>query len=373
VNLALARGMIGRPGCGLMPIRGHSGVQGGAEVGCVPNHFPGYVPVDAEGARHMEELWGFPVPDRPGLMAGEMVDAAHAGALDLLWCIGGNFLETLPDPGYVGEALARVPLRVHQDVVVSPTMLLEPGEEDGGVLLLPATTRYEQPGGGTETTTERRIVFSPEIPGRRIGAARSEWQVLQDLVARVDPTRGTRMRFADAAAIRAEIAQAVPDYAGIEGLARKGDQVQWGGPRLCERDGRPWFPTSDGRARFTAVPLEADGRIEAPPPGWFRVSTRRGRQFNSMRWAERDPLTGASRDEVLMSGADCTRLGLAPGDRVRLRSSAGVFEARIRIAPIRSGNLQVHWPEGNVLIPRGRFDPRCGEPDYNALVEVIRP
>ncbi|HSJ95798.1 MAG TPA: molybdopterin-dependent oxidoreductase, partial [Myxococcota bacterium] len=162
VNLALARGMIGRPGCGLMPIRGHSGVQGGAEVGCVPNAFPGYVPVDAEGARRMEAHWGFAPPAGPGLTAGEMVEAAHAGALDLLWCVGGNFVETLPDPAWVREALARVPLRVHQDVVVSPTMLAEPAP-GGAVLLLPATTRYEQPGGGTETTTERRIVFSPEI------------------------------------------------------------------------------------------------------------------------------------------------------------------------------------------------------------------
>jgi len=363
VNLALARGMVGRAHCGLMPIRGHSGVQGGAEVGCVPTHFPGYLPVDADGARRIQALWGFPVPDWRGWMAGEMVEAAHAGAVDVLWCVGGNFVETLPDPDFVREALARVPLRVHQDIVVSPTMLAEPGDE---VLLLPATTRYEQPGGGTETTTERRIVFSPEIPGRRIGEARSEWQVLVDLLRRVDARRASHVEFADSASIRADIARAVPFYAGIERLRAKGDSFQYGGARLCESDGVPHFPTEDGRAHFAAVPL-GDAAI---PDGRFRASTRRGRQFNSMLWGERDPLTGARRDEVLMSAEDCERLGLRAGDRVRLVSETGSLECRIRVAPIRPRNLQLHWPEGNALIARGRYDPRCGEPDYNALVEV---
>ena len=374
LNLALARGMIGRPGCGVMPIRGHSGVQGGAEVGCVPNAFPGGVPVDAEGAKRMEAHWGFAPPDWPGYTAGQMVEAAGEDALDVLWCIGGNFVETLPDPEWVRAALARVPVRVHQDIVVSPTMLADPAP-GGAVYLLPATTRYEQPGGGTETTTERRIVFSPEIPGRRIGEARAEWQVLLELLRRVDPARGARVGFADAAAIRAEIARVVPDYAGIERLAKKGDQVQWGGPRLCERDGRPWFPTTDGRAHCAPVPLalRPDAPEEPPiPEGRFRVSTRRGKQFNSMVWDERDPLTGAERDAVLISAEDAARLGLREGARVRLRSETGAFEGRLRIAPIRPGNLQVHWPEGNALIAHGRYDPRCGEPDYNALV-VLEP
>jgi predicted molibdopterin-dependent oxidoreductase YjgC len=361
VNLALARGMVGRENCGLMPIRGHSGVQGGAEVGAVPNHFPGGVPVDAEGAEHVASLWGFAVPEWPGYMAGEMVERAHEGALDLLWSIGGNFVETLPEPARVREALERVPLRVHQDIVLSATMLVDPADE---VLLLPATTRYEQPGGGTETTTERRIIFSPEIPGHRIGEARSEWQVLIDLLRRVNPERAAKLALPDAAAIRRDIARAVPFYAGIEKLERKGDQVQWGGRRLC--DGAV-FPTEQGRARFATVPLGDD-----VPAGRFRVSTRRGKQFNSMLWGERDPLTGARRDDVLISASDCRALGLSQGDRLRLRSEVGEFEVRVRIAPIRPRNLQVHWPEGNCIIRRGRFDPRCGEPDYNAIVEVER-
>jgi len=373
LNLALARGMVGRERTGLMPIRGHSGVQGGAEVGAVPNYYPGGVAVGAEGARLLGSLWDFPVPAWPGLTASEMVDSCGEGAIDLLWCVGGNFVETLPDPDRVRAQLARVPLRVHHDLIVSPTMLVDPAP-GGAVLLLPATTRYEQPGGGTQTTTERRIVFSPEIPGRRIGEARSEWQVLLDLLARVDPVRAKRVGCADAAAIRADIARAVPAYDGIQRLYTKGDQLQWGGARLCERDGAPHFELPDGRAHAAVIPLEASlfDPPEAPlPDDRFRISTRRGKQFNSMIWDDRDSLTGAARDDVLISAEDVARLGLREGQRVRLRSDVGEMEAHVRTAPILARNLQVHWPEGNVLIRRGRVDPRCGEPDYNAVVEVI--
>jgi molybdopterin-dependent oxidoreductase alpha subunit len=363
VNLALARGMVGRPHCGLMPIRGHSGVQGGAEVGAVPNAFPGGRPVDEESAKTLEELWGFPVPTSKGWSAVEMIEAAHAGELDVLYSVGGNFLETLPEPDWVREALERVPLRVHQDVVVSPAMLVDPPDT---VLLLPAATRYEQRGGGTETTTERRIIFSPEIPGRRIGEARGEWEILQELAQRVDPERRHCVDFADGAAIREEIARAAPLYDGIQDLAHQGDMVQWGGERLCEG----WnFPTPDRRARFTRIEL---GQEELPA-GRYRVSTRRGRQFNSMLWADRDPLTGAGRDEILISNEDRERLGLRDGDRVRLRSPIGSLEGRVKSAPIRPGNLQVHWPEGNAIIQRGHGDPRCGIPDYNAVVQIEIP
>ncbi|MEE9593176.1 MAG: molybdopterin-dependent oxidoreductase, partial [Thermoplasmata archaeon] len=290
-NLALARGMVGRTGCGLMPIRGHSGVQGGAEVGCVPDKFPGGVPVSGQAASDFEALWGFRPPTDPGLNAVEMIHRAHAGGLDVLYSLGGNFLETLPEPEVIREALARVPLRVHQDIVLTSQMLVEPAES---VLLLPAATRYEQRGGGTETSTERRIYFSPEIPGPRPGEARTEWEILLDLAARVRPEQEDVIRVEDPADIRTEIAKAVPFYGGIQNLREKGDAIQWGGPRLCEGG---TFPMPDGRARFTPLaPPEVD-----LPEGWFLLSTRRGKQFNSMVHAERDPMIGARRDDVLIS------------------------------------------------------------------------
>ncbi|MCI0523792.1 MAG: FdhF/YdeP family oxidoreductase [Acidobacteria bacterium] len=369
VDLALARGFVGHPKSGLMAIRGHSGVQGGAEVGCVPNQFPGGVAVNEEGAARMRELWGFDVPAQRGLNAVEMIDAAHEGQLDWFYISGGNFLETLPEPDYVREAIERVPTRIHQDIVLSPQMFVEPNDL---VLLLPAQTRYEQRGGGTETSTERRILFSPEIPGRRIGEAKAEWEIPMLIAELAKPASAHLIHFDDAQAIRSEIARAVPAYDGIQSLKKTGDQVQWGGERLCETrdaDGRivPNFPTGDGRARFSLIEIE-----EPLNDGKLRLSTRRGKQFNSIVHRDRDPLNGARRDDVLMNEEDARRLGLADGDAVLVRSEVGELRGRCRIAPIAAGNVQTHWPEGNVLVKRGVRDLECGIPDYNAVVEIER-
>jgi molybdopterin-dependent oxidoreductase alpha subunit len=361
VNLVLARGMVGREKCGLMPIRGHSGVQGGAEVGCVPWSLPGGDPISPETAKRFSNLWGFPVPDERGLSAVEMIEAAHERRIDVLYSAGGNFLETLPEPWFVRKALERVPLRVHQDIVLTPSMLVDPAD---AVVLLPARTRYEQRGGGTETTTERYIIFSPEIPGRRVGESRSEWEIFMELAERVYPERKHGIHWEDAAHIREEMARAVPFYEGIQRLKKKGDALQWGGPRLCEQG---QFKTPDGKAHFTAL---RPPQVEIAD-GWFLMSTRRGKQFNSMVHEEYDPLTGAARDEVFLNREDARRLGLRAGDPVLLRSEVGEYRGRVKLMPIKLRNVQTHWPEGNVLIRRGVRDPVSGIPNYNALVQVI--
>ena len=353
VNVGLARGWVGRENVGLMPIRGHSGVQGGAEVGCAPA-------LDEPQQRRFEEAWGFALPRFKGLTAAEMVDAAYRGGLDTFWTVGGNFLETLPDPPAVAQALGRVATRVHQDVVVSSMMLVPPADS---VILLPATTRYESPGGGSETSTERRIIFSPEVFGRRVGSAKPEWEVFGEVAARVRPDLADRVRFASSQAIRDEIGATVPLYAGIEKLSRRGDEVQWGGPRLYQD--QP-FATPDGKARFSVV----RSRERRAPDGAYYVSTRRGKQFNSMVQHAVDPLTGAARDDVLISREDAARLGIRNGDRVRLISGAGSYTGRAKLDRIKPRNLEVHWPEGNCLLSREEIDTASREPDYNAIVHL---
>jgi predicted molibdopterin-dependent oxidoreductase YjgC len=316
--------------------------------------------VNAENASALGERWGFDVPARPGLTAPAMLDAAAAGELDVLFSVGGNFLEVLPEPKAVERALERIPLRVHMDIVASRQMLVDPGED---VLLLPATTRYEIAGGVTETTTERRVVLSPEIPGPRIAEARPEWEVLLDLARRVRPERGAALSHAGTPELRREIAEVVPLYAGIEELREGGDSFQYGGPRLCEGQ---VFPTADGLARFIDFEIpEAE-----PLKGRLRLATRRGKQFNSMVQERRDAITGAGREAVLINLADAERFGVGEGDEVVLRSASGELRCRVLVAPIAPGNAQVHWPEGNVLIGDGRRSPGAGIPDYNALVTL---
>jgi len=359
VNLALARGFVGREHCGLMPIRGHSGVQGGGEMGCVPDTLPGGRKLNAQNAAELSQLWGFAVPEPPGLMAGDMLDAAQAETLDLFYCIGGNFLETLPDPAWVQRALQKIPVRVHQDILLSSQMLVDASEL---TLLLPTTTRYEMPGGGTETSTERQIIFSPEIPGPRIGEARSEWEVLVELAQRVKPHQAEQIAFASSAAIRQEIAEICPDYAGVQHLSQAGDHLQWGGRLLAESR----FRTPDGKAAFSALtPPEVK-----LPEGSFRLSTRRGKQFNSMVQRETDPLTGARRLDILIAEADLQALQLRPGQAIVLTSDHGSFQGFARPAQVVPGNLQAHWPECNTLLPPDQRSRPSGVPDYNVQVRL---
>jgi len=247
VNLALARGMIGREKCGIMPIRGDSGVQGGGECGSEPDMFPGGFSVNEESARRFSNLWRHPVSSAPGLTVPQMLEAAHRGEIKFLYSIGSNLFETMPDVNFVAAAIARVPFRVHQDIVLNASMLLDAEE---AVLLLPAQTRYEQRGGGTSTSTDRRIRFTPEIPGHRIGAVRPEWEI-PALIGRKTMSNGALLfPFVDTQSIREEMARVMPMYQGIDKLTREGDQLQWGGPYLY-KGGFANMPNQ--RARFTVL------------------------------------------------------------------------------------------------------------------------
>ncbi|MGH9713462.1 MAG: FdhF/YdeP family oxidoreductase [Candidatus Acidiferrales bacterium] len=362
VNLQLAKGNVGRERTGLMPIRGHSGVQGGAEMGGQPGAYVMGAAVSEETARRFAqpEYWGFEPPAWKGLTAAAMILAAGRGEIDALWQSGGNFIDTLPEPEKVRQAVGRIRLRIHQDILVSSNMLVDPAET---VLLLPSRTRYEQRGGGTETSTERRVIYSPEIPGPRPGEAKDEWEVPVLVARHADPSRAAKsFPWQDTQDIRNEIDRVCPTYDGIANLRKKGDQFQYGGPRLLVDR----FLTPDGEGHFSAVELPEE-RI---PEGRFLLSTRRGRQFNSLIHGNVDPITGAGRDAIFMSQEDADRLGLRDGEPILLRNDRGEFRGRVRIDRIKPGCVQGHWPEVNVLVPAGCLDP-SGVPDYNAIVEII--
>jgi len=364
VNLQLAKGNVGRPHTGLMPIRGHSGVQGGAEMGGMPAAYIMGSPVSEENAKKFasEEYWGFEPPTWKGLSAAHMVLAAERGEIDALWQSGGNFKQTLPEPDLVHRALGRIRLRVHQDIVANPTMFVDPADT---VVLLPSRTRYEQRGGGTETTTERRIIYSPEIPGPRPCEAMDEWEIPVLVARKLDPARASKIfPWRDTQDIRDEIDRVCPTYRGIANMKKKGDNFQYGGRRLLVDK----FLTPDGLGHFSIVNLPE----ERVPEGRFLLATRRGKQFNSILLDKTDPITGARRDDVIMAKEDAERLGLKNGDSITLRNELGVFQGRVRIDRMKPGCIQAHWPEINVLIPAGRLDP-SGVPDYNATVGLIAP
>ena len=193
--------------------------------------------------------------------------------------------------------------------------------------------------------------------------ARAEWLIPALIGRALSATIGGCSPGSRRADVRAEMGRIMPLYAGIEGLAAEGQWVQWGGARLGQ-DGFPNMP--DGRAQFSTVAIPTP----VLPAGKIMLTTRRGKQFNSITYGQKDPITASRRrDVVLFHAEDLRELGIADGERVLLRSEAGAMEATARPGPCRRRHAQAFWPEANVLLSR-IYDPVSGEPDYNAVVSV---
>jgi hypothetical protein len=212
----------------------------------------------------------------------------------------------MPDPAAVADGLGRVGTRIHHDVVLSSMMLAEPQDT---VLLLPATTRYESPGGGTETSTERRLIFSPEVRGRRIGSAKPEWEVLGEVAARVRPDLAEKVRFTSSQQIRDESrARCLSTRASNRCGGRRRDQ--WAGSTSGVFTRR--------KARFSTVTPPARrgaGTLPSPPGGKVQSMVSGG------------PFRRAG---GRLHARPSARAGPAPGRR-RASSPAGSFTGRARV------------------------------------------
>jgi anaerobic selenocysteine-containing dehydrogenase len=197
-----------------------------------------------------------------------------------------------------------------------------------------------------------------------VGEARCEWEIFTELAARVRPDQRKRITFASAEDVRQDIAAAMPRYKGIERLSKKGDQVQYGGRYLYAGG---VFETPDKMGHFTPLtPPELE-----LPSGKFMLSTRRGKQFNSMIHAKKDAITGAGRDALFICQQDAAALGLKENDRVTVKSDNGArMELQVHIDHMHSRSVQAFWPECNPLIRRRVYDAAAGVPDYNAIVEI---
>jgi hypothetical protein len=197
------------------------------------------------------------------------IAASAAGDVDVFWIVGGNMLETLPRPleaARPGAAAAAHPSG-HRAVVV------DAGRRRRRRCCPAAATRYESPGGGTETSTERRIIFSPEIPAGASDPAKPEWWVFREVMRRARPER-REVGLADAAAIRARSTRPCRCTRASSGW--RGRATRCSGAAALFADGR--FATADGLARFARWPARAAARarhVRCSRPG-------RGKQFNSM-------------------------------------------------------------------------------------------
>ena len=251
-NLHLSKGALGRANSGLLPLQ-EFGFFGGRDCGISPVEYPGRIAVGQEHSDRFSDLWGHDIDYGVGRSFKEIVSACHAGDIDFLYHLVGalqtDFAEAMEQ-----SALQHVGLRIHQATHLSQSILVEPGEL---LVILPEESRYEQKGGGTSTSMDRRISFSPQIPGHSvIGEAKPAWQIPGLVATSVNPSLRTALTYEDSQDIRIEMANAMPRYCRIDELQKEGDHWQWGASQLCSDGDFSNMP--GGRAVFFVLET-ADG------------------------------------------------------------------------------------------------------------------
>jgi molybdopterin-dependent oxidoreductase alpha subunit len=359
-NLALARGFLGRPGTGLLPIRGHSNVQGVGSMGVTPALKQAF-------AAKLEERYGIRVPAEPGQHTYASMVAASEGRIRAAVLLGGNLFASNPDRAWSAAALRRIPL------TFSLTTKLNEGHVHGRgqtAIVAPALARDEEPQPTTQESMFNLVRLSAGGEPAVAGEMRSEVEIVAELAERIlAPGRFDWRALRSHARLRQEIAQAVPGFPAIAEIDRPGGaggEFQIAGRTFHQ--GR--FATASGRARFTVPPLPRF----SPAAGEFRLMTLRSEgQFNTVVYEEEDLYRGTRRrDVVMMAAEDGARLGVAEGERVEVRTEAGAMQAAVSYADIRSGSLAMYYPEANLLVPR-RIDPRSKTPAFKSVIARVRP
>jgi molybdopterin-dependent oxidoreductase alpha subunit len=353
-NLALLRGMVGGPGRGLLPLRGHSNVQGVGSMGVAPALKPQF-------AARLADVLGVKPPPPGGLDTLACLEAAHGGRMGFAWCQGGNLYGASPDAAFASAALGRIDLVVYLSTTLNTGHVLGRGRE---TIILPVLPRDEEPQATTQESMFCYVRRSDGGPPRHQGP-RSEVEILaevaESLMGRGGPVDWRGMR--DHARIRAAIAAVVPGYAPIGDLDRGGGEFVVEGRTLHE----PRFPTPDGRARMRVVALDDSKALR---PDELRLMTVRSEgQFNTVVYEEEDVYRGTRRrDVIMMNRGDIERLGLVAGGAVRVSSSAGSLAGvRVAVADVPAGNGVMYFPEANVLIGR-QVDAESRTPAYKGCV-----
>jgi molybdopterin-dependent oxidoreductase alpha subunit len=355
-NLALMRGMCGRPRAGLMPIRGHSNVQGIGSVGVTPQLKQAVF--DA-----LERELAVRLPTSAGLDTLGCVEAAMAERLKVGFCLGGNLYGSNPDATYAAEALSRLDLLVYLNTT------LNTGHAHGlarETIILPVLARDEEPQATTQESMFNYVRLSDGGPRRHEGP-RSEVEIIAEIAERTmgtGPVDFASMR--DTGKIRQAIAKVVPGFEKLAEIDRTKQEFQIAGRTFHQ----PKFTTSDGRAKLHIhkLPELAGGENS------LRLMTVRSEgQFNTVVYEDEDLYRGQERrDVILLHPDDMRRLGLAEDQRVTVRSSIGALPNILaRSFPeIRAGNALMYYPEANVLVPR-QADPLSRTPAFKSVIVTI--
>jgi molybdopterin-dependent oxidoreductase alpha subunit len=374
-NLALLRGMVGKPYSGLLPLRGHSNVQG---IGTI-----GVKPVLAEAVfNKLEQYLGSALPRSKGVDTFHAVEAAHQGKIDCACIVGGNLYSASPNSTWAAEALSRIGFKVFLTTTLNQGHLYgaDGNVNESDVLILPVQARDEEE---QATTQESMFNYVRLSDGGidRLDNVRSEVSILSSigkkLLALTQPNSPVDFsQFAQHDSIREAIAKTIPGMEDLKDIsvAKKEFHVR---QRIMHT---PVFNTPNQKAAFIVHAIPARQRpTTASEEGtetypFLLASVRSEGQFNSIIYEETDSYRfNAPRNALFISHGDMQMLGLVTGDKADVMSPAGAMKnVIVQQFDLPQGSVMAYYPEANVLAEH-HLDPRSLTPNFKSIaVRIIK-
>ncbi|MEP0946496.1 FdhF/YdeP family oxidoreductase [Nodosilinea sp. FACHB-141] len=370
-NTALMTGNVGKPGAGLMPIRGHSNVQGFGSMG-VTAHLKDSI------REALEKLLGKSLKRESGYDARALIEASDRGEVDTLLCLGGNLYAANPDLTQAKRALGNIDTIIY--LATKPNQGHFHGLAQQNTIIVPVYARFENP---HKTTVESGNNFvrlnSPGKTHLTKGDLVTEIDFLAELAHRIhgeDPIQWRRLH--DTRYVRQLIAQAIPGYEKIGEIDDTSAEFTISGRIFLE----PKFPTPSGKAEMQPTPLPdltlptlQDFGLPNTQPSAMVLALITGRsygQHNTVVYKEADEYRGMPhRHCILMNPSDAERSGFAQHQRVSVRGDAGQLDnIEIIFGEVRSGAALMFYPEANVLM-KARIEKRAGTPAYKRVPVAV--
>jgi molybdopterin-dependent oxidoreductase alpha subunit len=369
-NTALLTGNAGKIGAGVMPIRGHSNVQGFGSMG-VTVHLKAQIKVA------LERILARPLNADRGYDTRSLIDAADAGKIDTLICLGGNLYAANPDSEQAKRALSQIQTIVY--IATKPNIGHFHGLADRDTLILPVFARFENPHATTvesgnnfvrlnnpgtchlyDTEIISEVELLAEIAHRRHGDTPINWRKLQDPIY-----------------IRQLIAQTIPGYENIGSIDYTKAEFTISG-RIFDT---PQFPTANGKAQMFLTPLP---KLTLPPLSDFELplNTRglvlalgTGRsysQHNTIVYQPGDKYRGMHhRNCILLNSEDAQSVGIDAHDLVTVKGDAGKLErVEVIYGKIRRGAAMMFYPEVNAIFT-AQVDPQSGTPAFKRVPVAV--
>ena len=356
-NLALMRAMVGRPHAGLLPVRGHSNVQGIGSVGVTPKLKDAIF--DALQTQLQVKL-----PTTPGLDTLGCMEATDRGELSLGVCLGGNLYGSNPDLDFASQALSKLKTLVYINTTLNTGHAHALADQ---TIILPVLARDEEPQRTTQESMFNFVRISDGGPRRHEGP-RSEIEVITDIAQEVLGTKGPVdwQAMKEAPNIRAAISKTIPGFEKIGDIDQTNDEFQIDGRTFHE----PQFATPNGKAQIHCHTLPG---LRGDEQSLRLMTVRSEGQFNTVVYEETDIYRGVNRrDVILINPQDIARLGFQDQQQVSVRSEAGELSNIVIHAynDIRAGNVLMYFPEANVLVPR-TTDPQSKTPAFKGALVTL--